>query len=294
MSQPDAKFTIPYLAALWEAPHPWLHRLKIALPKPRGDREERNNYLTKARNQITSAEEDGSLLCYDNGSKRITNGSRRVGAGFLIIWSGREVSRGKLSLGPHADVFDAGMMALAIAAKRVEYMVSQSHVPPSSILFSPDNQAAVRSIANLKPHSAQCASIIFQKAVDSILMNHPHIHITVQWIPGHSEFNGNTRADSIAKAAGLLTPTPVFNRTITWAKARAKEKAIRSWGRHWRSERHSAHVHITLPKAPTWKLHPIHDRFRAPNAKMRGRELQLRLVQVILGHCFSGAYNLKH
>ncbi|QRW06896.1 Reverse transcriptase from mobile element jockey protein [Ceratobasidium sp. AG-Ba] len=294
MSQPDAEFTIPYLAAPWESPHPWLHRLKVTLPDPRGGREERNEYIAKAKNRISSAEEDGSLLCYSDGSKRITNGSRRVGAGFLIIRSGQEVSQGKLSLGPRADVFDAEMMALAISAKRAEYMVAHSHDPPKSILFSSDNQAAVRSISSLKPHNAQCASIIFRKAIDAILSNHPHIEITVQWIPGHSDFHGNTRADAIAKTAGLLTPTPVFNRTITWAKARSKEKVIQSWKKRWKSERHSAHVHVTLPKPPTWKLHPIHDRFRAPQAEMRGRELQSRLIQVILGHCFSGAYNLKH
>ncbi|QRV91224.1 Reverse transcriptase from mobile element jockey protein [Ceratobasidium sp. AG-Ba] len=294
MSQPDAEYTIPYLAAPWESPHPWSRRLNIAIPDPRGGSEERDKHVAEAKDRISSAEEDGSLLCYGDGSKRIINGSRRVGAGFLITRSGREVSRGKLSLGPRADVFDAEMMALAISAKRAAYMVSQSQSPPPFIIFSSDNQAAVRSISSLKPHAAQAASIMFRRSIDQILTDNPHISITVQWIPGHSDFHGNNRADAIAKAAGLLTPTPIFNRTITWAKSRSKDKAVWAWQKRWKSERHSAHVYITLPKPPTWKLHPIHDRFRAPRAEMCGRELHSRLIQVILGHCFSGAYNLKH
>jgi hypothetical protein len=189
-----------------------------------------------------------------------------------------------MSLGPRSDVFDAEMAALAIAAKRVESLVTPT---TPTVLFFADNQAAVQQIVNLKPHAAQAHSILFRKSIDCILTQFPHLSIEIYWIPGHAGIAGNERADVLANEAGDLPPTQFFNRTITWARARAKSRAVSTWRKQWCSARHSDAVLRHIPHVPTWKLHPFHDAFDGTRAT------HSRLIQALVGHGFFGEYYLR-
>ena len=68
------------------------------------------------------------------------------------------------------------------------------------------NQAAVRSIIDVKSHSAQYASIIFRTAAFEFLDADPSHTIDVQWVPSHAKVMGNERADALANAGTRDTP----------------------------------------------------------------------------------------
>ncbi|KAG9074172.1 hypothetical protein FRC06_010886, partial [Ceratobasidium sp. 370] len=218
------------------------------------------------------------------GSKRVTNGCRKVGVGYSIIHQNDEIIAGRRSLGPRSDIFDAEMFALALAAHQAACL---ENLKVKKLVFFSDNHAAILSIVDLKPHPAQAASVIFRRAVDSFLNKDPSHSVEIYWVPGHAGIKGNERADELANQAGQTTPRPFFNRTATWMRERSKVRVVRDWQGSWINSDHSAHVHRSIPYLPRWKLHPIHDDFPS------SRATHARLNQVLTGHCFVGEYALR-
>ncbi|KAG9087494.1 hypothetical protein FRC06_002515, partial [Ceratobasidium sp. 370] len=264
-AHPNIEHIQPYLDAPWERPHPFGNRIAVTCPPASCTRDERKAYVRQVQERIWVLDRTpGALACFTDGSKRIVKGCRKVGAGFCILRQGKEIRTGRQSLGPRSDIFDAEMFALALAAKQACALAAESNIP--SVDFFTDNRAALTSIVNLRPHPAQAASVIFRGAVDYFLHGDTGRSVQIHWVPSHTGIHGNERADELATEAGALEPTPYFNRTITWARARAKERAMKTWTRQWSTSRHSNTVLHTLPYPPRWKLHPAHDNFPSSRA----------------------------
>lgn len=116
------------------------------------------------------------------------------------------------------------------------------------------------------------------------LSAHPNLKLEVRWIPGHSGFAGNERADRLANEAGMQTPVTLCNRTITWPKAQPTHRASQTWRSVWAASHRSHYVTSHLPKPPSLRLAKFHSEFHGP------RDVHCRLIQVILGHGFFGEY----
>lgn len=191
-------------------------------------------------------------------------------------------------LGPRSEVFDAEMLALALAAKDARTIIDdpESH-PTVHIRFLSDNLAAVRSITSLDKHAAQYASILFREAVDDLLNRYPALTVCVQWVPGHKGIRGNERADKLAERATRLTPTPLYNRTLTWSVTNSTTLAQDEWNRHWDQAHRSGHVRSVLRCYPTRKYTRVST---SKSGSELSREKTSRLHQFILGHAHVGAY----
>ena len=64
-----------------------------------------------------------------------------------------------------------------------------------------DSQAAIKAVANPRRQSGQAIIQEILDSIDNIVIQHPHLRITIIWIPGHSGIEGNERADAEAKRA---------------------------------------------------------------------------------------------
>ncbi|KAF8709317.1 Reverse transcriptase (RNA-dependent DNA polymerase), partial [Rhizoctonia solani] len=163
------------------------------------------------------------------------------------------------NLGPRFEVFDAEMLALALALKSAASQARRlnSH---SIILFA-DNQAAVSLITSLDKHPGQFASIAFREAAEKFLHEAPENRIKVCWVPGHNGIEGNERADRLENEGGSKPP-----------------------GREWASQPHSLFVTNHIRRPPSLTLARFARTYRGH------RSTHARLNQIILGHGFFGEY----
>ncbi|KAH7325518.1 hypothetical protein B0J17DRAFT_581414, partial [Rhizoctonia solani] len=107
-SHPECETVLPYLVEPWNHPHPWGSRLKSTFL-----RDSRKELPQQIRRQIATLSTNDSIVCFTDGSKRVTNGCRKVGLGYSIQHRGAEIHHSSANLGPRFEVFDAEMLALA-------------------------------------------------------------------------------------------------------------------------------------------------------------------------------------
>ncbi|KAF8755272.1 Reverse transcriptase (RNA-dependent DNA polymerase), partial [Rhizoctonia solani] len=195
--------------------------------------------------------------------KEVRAGVRKVGIGYSVQWKKSEVAKFSGGIGPCADIFDAEMLALALIARRC---------------------VSGRTHHQQKTTPAQYASILFRKEVHAFLRDDPRRTFVVQWIPGHSKIDGNKRADRLANEGLNLRPTAFFNRTSTWAKCRATQRASKTWAKIWADSPHSKTVRKHIPRPLSLKLHPI---FNNPGLPC---SVSSCLVHVMTGHGWFGEY----
>ena len=150
------------------------------------------------------------------------------------------------------------------------------------LIFLSDNQAAISTITDTTAHPAQGASILFRRHVDNLLLTSNPFDVELIWIPGHKGIFGNERADGIAKAA--VNHHPIFASTISWAREKAKSRALKAWRNEWASRSHTNLAATALSTPPSTKLSPFHRSYNGTRAT------HSRIIQTLLGHFFCGEY----
>jgi hypothetical protein len=102
-------------------------------------------------------------------------------------------------------------------------------------------------------------------------------------VVGWSTTTCNEQADAIAKAA--VNDPPVIHSTITWAREKAKRRALKAWRNEWTSLPHVNHTAIALRHTPpSLRLNPSLRELDCP------RDVQTRIIHAITGHGHIGEY----
>jgi hypothetical protein len=108
-----------------------------------------------------------------------------------------------MDLGGHAEIFDAELAELMMAANRAASS-SQEHHEVSSIHIFSDCTSALTAILDPKPGAGQHYSANFCETINRFLTSNPTAKVTMSWCPSHSGIPGNERADELAKKATEL------------------------------------------------------------------------------------------
>lgn len=130
--------------------------------------------------------------------------------------------------GRKATSFDAEMLALVLASKHIRDMPER--FPRREINIFSDSVAALKLITDPGPHPGQSMSLIFIRNILDVLDRFPDLLITIDWCPGHSNVQGNERADRVANDARPMRGVHK-HATRTYLKTKSARRLLRGWKR---------------------------------------------------------------
>jgi len=150
-----------------------------------------------------------------------------------------------------------------------------------------DSQAAIKALANPRMQSGQAIIKDTLDAIDQLLQC--KVKLTITWIPGHEEIQGNEKADEAAKKAAKDPQINGLNTSTTWKythrplksaqKMKIKALASATWKQQWMKETKTANHLRHLATHPKFQTGTKYYR-SAPT-----RKTATTLAQLRTGHC---------
>ena len=157
---------------------------------------------------------------YRNFECIFTDGSKsQAGVGCAAVYEDQSEMQ---PLPTHASIFTAEIEALRLAIE-----ISRSNNFQNTLICS-DSRSVLQTIANPRINHpiANSVQLIFDELLSS------GKNITLCWVPGHSNIQGNERADEKAKQAGQQ-PTTYYPLPYTDYYPLIEEKITEMWTREW-------------------------------------------------------------
>ena len=165
-----------------------------------------------------------NINCHTDGSKLDDN---RTGAGVLINYSHIDSAEEAIHLGNSATVFQAEVFAVGRTASHLIFAETNN----KSVVINCDSQAAIMALDNTKIKSKTTLDAVL--ALNKLGENN---QVLIRWIPAHSGYLGNEKADSLAKRGANNTDATLLKLPIpkvTWDMA-IRERTKRNIWTKWR------------------------------------------------------------
>ena len=185
-----------------------------------------NNFSVEIaqRSDYKETEQDkNTIKCYTDGSKLEDDMS---GAAVFIDKNNNETIEEAIFLGPNATVFQAETYAVGRAASHL----IQAEIKNQNIVINCDSQAAIMALDRTKLKSKTTLEAV--QALNTLGENN---QVLIKWIPAHSGFEGNEKADTLAKrganntnATSIQLPIPKATLEVA-LKDRSKRKIQSEW-----------------------------------------------------------------
>ena len=207
-------------------------------------------------------EEYGKLT---SKTKVFTDGScidGKVGAAAVLYVDDRQISTLHFHLGSAEEhtVFEAEVVGLILAA----HLLNTSHEATFPAVILADNQAAIQAGEHPAARSGHYLCLHFRTTLRTLLAANKITRqdITVQWIAGHRDVEGNEDADREARRAALkandTSPKTDLPKCLhkklpigaSAVKQKNKAELMALWKRQWSKSKRYAHLMRIDPSAP--------------------------------------------
>ena len=215
-------------------------------------------------------EEPNTIFCYTDGSKD----KNSSGSGYVINGTNvnNEISiqaHGLSNLGKTTTVYQAEIQAIIDGTiKLIELGTSNNNIH-----FYIDNQAAIQSLGGYLVKSNMTARC--KRLLNILSINN---NVALNWIPGHSNQEGNERADMLAKLGTkktVIIPIPVSEATI---KQEIKNWMITKHQEEWTDPYKQDHCRQTKMLLPEINPNFWNQLKKYPRSKMN------LITQIYTGH----------
>jgi ribonuclease HI len=201
-----------------------------------------------------------SIQCYTDGSKL----EEKVGAGFVIYQNNTIIKEEALHLGAYSTVFQAETTAVLAAAS---YLLD-TELKDKEITILCDSQATLMALdaTKIRARSIQETAVVLNALGE-------HNILSLLWIPAHSNYEGNERADTLAKKGSLNEEALIVNLPIpqaTW-KLHTHQLVANQAEERWKS---SDITHFKI----AWR-----DKYTRELTKLSRSDLRIA-TQLLTGH----------
>ena len=171
---------------------------------------------------------DTAIHIYTDGSafKATTN----AGAGILLKYPDGSTVETSIACGRHCSNYTAEIQAIDYAITTIHSQFIFGIQNPTDAVIFTDSQSALQALSNITTETDKDISTL-AKNIDKLLRQY-NIHVTLQWIPGHSDVHGNEKADALAKQ-GTIQGQPDKPVSIQTTRQILKSNTKEEWLNRW-------------------------------------------------------------
>ena len=212
---------------------PWtdLHpaRIRCSLLDPTIDKSSNLTILKSCALETIDSYHDIPIQVYTDGSA--LEGTTSAGCGAYLKIPGRAEIDISEACGKTCSNYDAEIQGLIYAVENIhQHFVSDQGEPNDVIIFT-DSLSTLQALQNLETENDLGIEHL-AVTIDKLLTSYA-IQLTLQWIPGHCDLQGNERADRLAKE-GARKEQPDNPSSYKTVRRILKSNTRNEWLRRWR------------------------------------------------------------
>ena len=203
--------------------------IKYSLLDPSIDKNSNPTLLRTCALETIDAYHDTPIQVYTDGSA--FNGSTPARCGAFL----------KFPEGPNFEIihacckscdnYDAEIQGLISAIEKIHQHFGSGQGEPSDIVIFTDSMSALKALHSLEPSHLGIDSLALN--INNLLTSYD-IQLTLQWIPGHCDLQGNERADRLAKE-GARKEQPDNPSSYNNIRRILKNKSKEEWLERWKN-----------------------------------------------------------
>ena len=127
----------------------------------------------------------------------------------------------------YTEVFDAEAYGALQGLAAAKHIGSGKH-----IYICLDNTSVIDGLNGDSPESSQSTFLRFQHIAST---HQPGV--TIKWVPGHQDIEGNEAADKLAKEGAVQEYAPMTTPTISWTRRHLRDETKQDFAKWWKAQR---------------------------------------------------------